>query len=147
MQWFIDIIKDWVLSQAYATETWVQNQNYLQTSYVDRGDTLGYDFHKANFTLDNAWHDLDLSAIVPAGPCLVHFAMIIYINTTGHSILFRKKGHPWGTNRWGFVCQSAIGFVQTNPIVLCDADRKIQYKVTGVSCEDLELMVRGWWLQ
>lgn len=35
MQWFIDIIKDWVIAQAYATEAWVIAQTYTTKQYVD----------------------------------------------------------------------------------------------------------------
>lgn len=35
MQWFIDLIKDWVIAQKYATQNWVIAQAYATKQYVD----------------------------------------------------------------------------------------------------------------
>lgn len=116
--------------------------------YVDRGDPAAWDFTSGSFTKDSAYHDLDLSSILPseAANQLVH--LVVQVNTTiaGSGIYFRKKGLTNGYNVGG-VNSAENAKLHTEDIwVRCNESRVVQYFVTtGYTWTNLDVLVRGWW--
>lgn len=113
--------------------------------FVDRGDPATRDFTTANFTADDLWHDLDLSAIVPA----LAKAVLIYTSTrdniAGQRIIFRKNGN---TNSQAIAVNRekvANLYNEEDQIVACDANRIIEYRASNVVWTTLYLTVKGWW--
>lgn len=157
MQWLIDLIKEWVIAQAYATVAyvdywiaktieWVEDQNYLQTSFVDRGDPAAWDFIIGNFTADGAWHDLNLSSIVPAGAKSVLFLVYIRNDAVNKDFYLRRKGNA---NAYNMVMQrtEVANLVRVaDGVCPCDENRVIQYYLTAVGWTRIRLTVKGWWL-
>lgn len=146
MQWLIDIIKEWVLAQGYATQAWVQAQGYLTTSFVDRGDPAIEDFNSGDITDDDAWHDMDLSGIVPAGAKAVAISVSMLAVQTGLAFYLRRKGNANAFN-------VAVGYTQVaylakglDLVVPLDGDRFIQYNAANGNWLVLDVTVKGWWL-
>lgn len=103
--------------------------------YVDRGDPAAPDFGNGDFTKDSNWHELDLSAIVPAAGA----NKLVYITATvtGDTIEFRKPGNSNAVNTL-YINAVESGWVQM------DADRKIEYKVVPAAGTIAGFAVRGW---
>jgi len=131
MQWLIDIIA----ARVSAT-----------MGYRDRGNCGGPDHHLATLVRDNAWHDLDLSAIVPDGANCIAFNLRLRAAVTGKTFRLRNKAvtteepramtsvYPAGLNCW------------FDMFIGCNADRVIQYRMSTDPWLNVELTVKGWWL-
>lgn len=131
MQWLIDLVIEAI---------------GIPPVYVDRGDYQTYDFKTTDFTQDTAWHELDLSAIVPAGASAVKFHLKTRNTTVATFMRFRKHGHTGDeyrcTNRTQ-VSNIAFGFYL---VVGVDSDRKIDYYVKTPNFTAIHITVQGWWL-
>ena len=117
----------------------------LVDMYVDRGDPAAYDVTKAMLDTDGAWHEMDISAIVPAGAKAVHF--LVHFDGVGvdWKIMFRKKGNTNEINHAGM--ETLLNSLERHrsAIVACDSNRTIEYKADNVAWTTLSLAVRGWW--
>lgn len=156
-EWVIDIIKEWVEGKGYATQAWVTAKNYateawvtakgyLTHSYQDRGDPPGWDFFQASFTIDSAWHELDLSSIIPAGPSAALIRFIANPPVINMTIELRERGD---VNVAALsVLRTTVGQVwhDTQLIVGLDSTRIIQYRITAGVWSGLFAVVNGWWL-
>jgi len=113
--------------------------------YVDRGDPAAVDYEKEDLTIDGAWHELDLSAIVPAGAKAVLFASRCEGNAVNWKICIRKKGN---TNTVNQACLETIRANVTRyrtGTVAVDVNRKVEYNADNQAWTTLSLTVRGWW--
>ena len=114
--------------------------------YVDRGDPTAYDFVLANFTTDGAWHDLDLSSIVPANATTVLLRVIIQDNLVGMFLNLRKNGNIETYNTISIYTQVAETPVGDNLIVSLDANRIMEYFASNTTWTGIWICVRGWWI-
>ena len=114
---------------------------------TDRGDPSSTDFGAGNLTTDSAWHDLDLSGIVPAGTKAVILRYYIFSLSTGSdSVYFRKKGNSNDIN------ETVINFNYTGPeargetTVFLDSNLKAEYKFVGSSgdWDTINITAAGW---
>lgn len=135
MQWLIDLIKEWVIAQGYLT-----------TSYIDRGDPPIPDFDKFDFIPDDAWHELDLSGIVPAGAVAVALSVILQNIAAGRVMNFRKAGNTGAYNASRNHIDVATLFIVNDNVVSVDADRKIEYYLSTPGWITIGITVKGWWL-
>ena len=115
--------------------------------YHDRGDPAVYDYDKDDLTKDGAWHDLDLSAIVPAGAVLIKIVGHVEGAGVDWKIWFRKKGNVNEINHGGMETLRANVERHRSATVTPDANRVIQYKADNVAWTTLDLAVRGWWIR
>jgi hypothetical protein len=112
---------------------------------ADRGDPASDDF--TSFTQDTAWHDIDLSAIVPVN---YRFVLLRFrglsSNQTGYAIVFRRKGNVNSINN-AFVLAAALGtWVYKDILVSCDTNRKIQYQINNTDVwQSIYLTVSAYW--
>ena len=114
--------------------------------YVDRGDPTGWDKILSDFTTDGDWHDLNLSALVPAGAISIHVQVYVEYGLQGAFFHLRKKGNTYALNRMGQKIQS-MGFGQeATGFVSCDVNRTIEYRASAVSFSDISLLVKGWFI-
>lgn len=113
--------------------------------FIDRGDPSGYDFILSDFILDGAWHDLDLSGIIPVGVKAVLVRTEIRANTAGKTMTFRKKGNinNYNTN----ILRTQVGGVVNNidMVVIPNTDRVIQYAAVVATWTRLLVVIKGWW--
>lgn len=117
----------------------------LVEMYVDRGDPAAYDYAKTDLTTDGAWHDLDLSLLVPAGAKAVLFVGHVEGNGVDWAIMFRKKGNTNEINHGGM--ETVRAGVERCRLIVCsiDTNRVLQYKADNKAWTTLDLAVRGWW--
>lgn len=114
--------------------------------YVDRGDSITFDFATDKFTRDNAWHDLDLSSIVPENTQAVNLFLLIKSTAANKTFMLRRRGYTG----WGSVFQAHTQVANISYSTACvlavDSDRKIQYKVKDTTVSIIELTIRGWFV-
>lgn len=117
----------------------------LVDMFIDRGDPAAYDFVKTDLTLDDAWHDMDLSSIVAAGAKAVLICGHLEGAAVDWKIIFRKKGNTNEINHCGMDTLRAGVERHRSCIVAVDAARVMQYKADSEAWTTLSLAVRGWW--
>lgn len=115
-------------------------------TYVDRGDPSAWDFTKADLTTDGAWHDLDLSAIVPAGAKLILITVMCNEDAVNKWFYLRQKGNSNDFNRSAIRQQVANLANEAVMMVSCDQNRKIQYLATNTVWTVIYIEVRGWFI-
>lgn len=113
---------------------------------VDRGDPDDWDFDKNDFTKDGTWRKLDLSSILPAGDIFVRLLLFSNEGIGNKRVLFRD---PAKTNEIN--CMNALTYAFYKPrtlegVVKCNADSKIDYLIEAGNWQDLDLLVRGWFI-
>ena len=114
-------------------------------SFVARNPTKTDDYTEANFTWNGAWHDLDMSAIVPLSAKLV----LITIRHTWHSVgSSAALRHPDDTNSDGsIVIIQPVGdqcFFHT--ILIPVKNGKVSYKQWNGAPQLYMWRVVGWFL-
>lgn len=112
---------------------------------TDRGDPAAYDFTTVDFTTNGAWHDLDLSGVVPAGAKTVCLGMHIADNIPGVDFYLRKNGNANAVNQTWMEILVANAYVHADAIVQIDTDRKIEYWASNTTWSAIFLTVKGWW--
>lgn len=113
--------------------------------FADRGDPAANDYAVADLTTDGAWHDLDLSSIVPAGAKAVLLYVQILDNAASSLIVFRKNGIANSANAGVVSMQVANITNRADIIVACDTNRVIEYLATNTTWTSIGICVRGWW--
>jgi len=116
-----------------------------EMKYVDRGDPAAADFATGAFTMDGAWHDLDLSAIVPVAGAshLVHFRVTLFDSTAGEALKFRKNGNANTQNIVQTITQEPSKSIDFDVWCMVDANRVMEYN-TAFSIMAISFVVRGW---
>jgi hypothetical protein len=123
----------------------VVSQTFGSGRFVDRGDPATVDWDESTLTIDGAWHDLDLSSIVPVGAVAVVLHVTAYNDTSFLWLAFRKKGN---TRAWN--SGSIYGFSDIpsacDLVVSLDSNRMIQYMGSNPSGANwCPVVVGGWW--
>jgi len=113
--------------------------------YVDRGDPADYDYAKEDLTIDGAWHDMDLSAIVSEKAKAVFIIGHLEGAAVDWHIMFRKKGNVNEIVHGGMETLRAGVERHRSSIVALDDNRVIQYKIDDEAWTTLDLAVKGWW--
>jgi len=128
------------------TLPWLMYFQQAELSFTDRGDPTAADLTQATLTKDSAWHDWDLSAIVPAGATAV-LIRVLAVNTAAiGTLMFRKNGNANAINVARVDTQTTSGFVTADIVVPCDSGRMIEYYVGNVGTwAAISLTVAGWW--
>jgi len=142
MQWLINIIYE--LCKNYIDAYFAAHPP--GGGFFDRGDPVNQDWNQDDLTFDGAWHDLDLSSIVPVDTKGVVLRVAYQATPLGFYINFRTKGN---TN-WPNVveCRNVVqGLIRhRDKIVALDSNREIQYKALNATPDLLLITVAGWWL-
>jgi len=112
--------------------------------FVKRPDTLlAWDFEDTDFTKDNAFHDLDLSGIVPANAKAVMLEMSIVDGVADTYFKLREKGRT-DIYACPAVWNPAINVhAQREAIIPVTSDGLIQYQVS-VGVTDTLVAILGW---
>lgn len=131
MQWLIDLVIEAI---------------GIPPCYVDRGDPAAIDFSGAQLIADGAYHELDLSAIVPKGASAVHLALKLIHSAAGVLIRVREAGNVNEINVSSLFIQVTWIARYHDPIIKIGTDRKIEYKLSNVAWIEKGLTVRGWLL-
>jgi len=111
--------------------------------WVQRTGDVDYDKAIGDWTRDGAWHDWDLSSILPVGAKKVQ--IFVRAVTSGADILisFQKKGETGAVS-------SQQRYIDTNHtdcyfgyMVDVDANREIQYRVSAGAMTNLWAAIQG----
>ena len=111
---------------------------------ADRGDPAAYDYNEAGLTMDNAWHDLDVSAIVTdTDASWVLLGVLLNDPNVGDNIMFRKNGNANAISMAGVIAQVANQDIFAQVLVPCDTSQIIEYRANAAltSCD---MVVMGW---
>lgn len=133
MQWIINIIMEMI-----------EAAGYIKAAYVNRGAPALWDFATGDFTKDGAFHDLDLSSIVPAGAKAVHCRLYIRAGTVAAQALFAKKGDGASKNLTQAFIQVSLVKYSVDFFCALDENRFIEYKFDNITWTSINLCVRGW---
>lgn len=118
----------------------------IPPTFIDRGDPAVEDFVFGDFTLDDGWHELDLSGIVPAGATAVLLFTHARADATAKVFRWRKHGNVNAIASPALRTVVANLYHYCNNVVAVDADRKIDYMGTFATFDDLRTAILGWWL-
>ncbi len=134
MQWLIDIVVEAVLAAIG-----------IPPVYIWRGDPGPVDYVVGDLTIDDNWHVLDISSIVPAGAQAVDIR-VTYTNTTiNRELAFKKEGQTFGTVGLSFITQVASLANKGNGLIALNDDRKIEYKVRDAgNWLGISITIKGW---
>lgn len=114
--------------------------------FTDRGDPGASDWLLGDLIEDNAYHDLDLSAIVPAGAKAVLLFTWYKATAVAKAIYFKTKGNvnaiAVSANR---TVAAGLHHLQDH-VVACDENRVIEYKMNSPESDYVDIVVKGWWM-
>lgn len=116
----------------------------IQGIYIRRGDPAAWDKTIADFTRNGAWHDWDLSAIVPANAKGVILITRVSATVVNNSLQFRQNGNANAIVRSRNQTQVANVPLWDNPTVNLDANRIIEYNATAGNWTNLDAAVCAW---
>ena len=119
---------------------WLNPQHDI---YEDRGDPAASDFAVGDLTTDAAWHDLDLSAIVPVNAKAVILYVQIQAPAQG-SIYFRKNGNVNAVNISRAFIQVANIPIAFDFVVPLDQNRVVEYTATNIAWNTVTIAIKGW---
>ncbi len=112
--------------------------------FTDRGNVASADFSAGDLTKDGAWHDLDLSGIIPAGTKLVMLRVQIIALATVGVMKVKTKGNAQDVNV-DIASMETNGFPEnTTLLVVPDADGIVEYWMTNVTYITVLVTVAGW---
>lgn len=115
-----------------------------QGIFFDRGDPGAPDFQIGVLTLNAAWHDLDLSAIIPEGTHLVLIRLELVNAFIGTAFEMRNKDNINDQNSAKFLIPVAGIECYTTFLVTPDSNRVIQYWGAGVGWVVVDIIIGGW---
>jgi hypothetical protein len=114
-------------------------------AFVDRGDPAAVDYAVGALTVDGAYHDLDLSSIVPSGAKAVLLRLSFANASIGDVFYFRENGNSNSIN-----IGSLNIFTNTthynSVVVACDTNRVVEYRLQVGTWSAFNITVGGWWL-
>lgn len=131
MQWLIDLIVEAI---------------GVPPTFIDRGDPAVVDFDKDDLTQNNAWHDLDLSGIIPSNATAVLLTIEIDSVFTQKKLWIRKNGNANTINKSQILTAVANGNRGADFTVPVGTDGIIEYLTSVPPWTRLDITVKGWWL-
>jgi hypothetical protein len=118
----------------------------LHPSFIDRGDPAASDFVVGALTTDGAWHDLDISAIVPSNAKAVLIRMSALTTTAQRVITLKKKGNTNSFNGSRMYTQVVSALITGDFVCPIGTDGLLEYLATNAIWSTLSIVVKGWWL-
>ena len=114
--------------------------------YIDRGDIEANDYLIGDLTADGAWHDLDLSGIIPIGTALCMLLVSLNSSILSKMMKFRTKGDSGAYNA-PLVMASVINQTfYTSLVVHPDSDRVVEYMLSDAGIISITIIVQGWFV-
>jgi len=112
--------------------------------FVNRGDPDTLDFVMGDLTLDNDYHDMDVSGVVGVGIRLVWMLVSIKAAEADKDINFRTKGATNEVNRGRVRTHVAAQWQDTDVFVVTDSSGVFSYKAVAATWQGVNICVRGW---
>ena len=114
--------------------------------FVDRGDSVGVDFSVGDLTIDDAWHDLDLSGVIPVNAKAVILRVECNAPAVGERAKFRTKGHSREDNVSIIRTQVAGIGISYDLFIVPDINGVIEYRISTIAYTVFEIVVGGWFV-
>ena len=131
MQWLIDLIIEAI---------------GIPPVFISRGDPAGWDFTQATLTADGARHEMDLSAIIPAGASAVSLRLGVRHSAIGKSFYVYPHGTVNVFNAIRCLNQVSNISIEIDGVISLDSTRKVDYLLTNIVWDSVYVAVKGWWL-
>jgi hypothetical protein len=132
----------WARNDADGNITIIDSINKL---YTDRGDPSAVDYVIGDLIEDEAFHDLDLSALIPPSAISVELSIVYTASAVNKDFIFRKNGNSNVINapriRSQVANQSIVGLVK----VSCDTSQVIEYYLDSPESTTASIIVVGWY--
>lgn len=111
--------------------------------YIQRGGDPVSDYTQATLTEDSAWHDLDLSAIIPVGAKAVSLSVAAKDGTVGQQLYIRPNGTT--NNQYALVVniQVANVWMSAQGFIALDSNRVVEYYLSS-GMDYSGITVTGW---
>lgn len=113
--------------------------------YIDRGNLASHDFESADFTVENAWTNIDLSSIVPVNAKQINL-LVQWTNAVGG---FAFKVRDYGnSNEINIISLCSVGAAVVQEIAMINiTSQKLQYYLTGIAWKTAaNISILGWWI-
>ena len=132
----------WARNDADGNITIIDSINKL---YTDRGDPASIDYVLTDLIEDNAWHDLNLSALLPPDAIAVELSVSYTANALNQDINFRRNGYIHVANAPGIRSQVANQSILQQIKVSCDTSQIIEYYLSSTATTAVAITVTGWY--
>jgi hypothetical protein len=111
---------------------------------AERGDPAAFDLTEAGMTMDAAWHNWDVSAIVTdPDASWVLLRVLADDATPGTSLQFRKDGNANAIAAPGVVAQVNGIPIDQEKLVPCSTSQIIEY-MASAAWDSIDIAVLGW---
>jgi hypothetical protein len=117
---------------------------YTSPRFINRGDPNTWDATQETLTVDDDWHEWDLSSIVPAGAVAVLIRITICCPNQNAAVQFRKKGNVNLLNVAQILQQVEDVYYNTDVICPVDTGRKLEYYISSVVWSAITVCIKGW---
>jgi len=131
MQWLVDLVIEAI---------------GIPPVFIDRGDPAVADFAVGDLTADGAWHNLDLSGIVPANASAVLLHAGIRDNLIGQNTYIRRKGNVNWENSCRMITQVANLAISQDIVCPIGSNGLLEYNLSATVWTSIGIRVKGWWL-
>lgn len=122
----------------------VGDDTQLGTSFITAGDPATYDFVKSDLTLNNAFHDMDLSGIAPAGAKAVIMSVRMRTATVGSYFAIKPGSNTNNFNISYAATQVANQFFYSPLTIEMDASMVLKYAAANVTWTNVDISILGW---
>lgn len=119
--------------------------NKIWGMFKDRNDPAAWDWVIGDLVVGGAWHDLDLSAIVPENAKAVLIRLRYRGAIIGVESNLRANGKANAFNVVRFDSQIANLAEEYNVVVQCDPNRLIEYHIGVPAIDRFQIVIMGWW--
>ena len=110
---------------------------------MDTRDPAAVDWDQDDLTEDNDWHDLDCSAICPAGTKIIKFRVYGLDDTVDTKFYLRPNGTVNAISRYGIWTQVAAQALTNNFDVPCYDNIVVEY-LANQEWTALQVSILGW---
>lgn len=115
-------------------------------NYADRGDPAAVDFTQATLTTRDAYTDLSLAGILPAGAKAAILTIRVQATTANKTVAFRKNGNSNPYNQVVCLTQVANIILAQSVIIPVDTNRVIEYYIETATWSEISVTVSGWFI-
>ena len=114
--------------------------------YVSLGDKTNPDYDKTTLTVDNQYHDLDLSGLCPAGTKRIRIRILAVWPSAGFAAFLRKKGYVNEINIGRYLAEIANSQIDIVRNIECNTDRFIEYRI-NTSVTNIYFCILGYYIE
>jgi len=128
------------------SEDYIGGQVQVGDSFTSRGDASAYDLDQDTMSLDGAFHDWDLTSIVPVGTKVVVVKATITDGTVGRYVWLQQKGFT-GNRNYALLAALVANKSMTGHFLLSvdSDDRLLEYVTPAAAIDVIGLIIIGWW--